>query len=46
MVKKIRYLVDHPEERGRMGKNSRKLVEEEFDWKKIAKRYLEFRRRL
>lgn len=31
----------HPEERIRMGENSRKLAEEEFDWSKIAEGYLE-----
>ena len=40
LAEKIRYLVDNPEERIRMGKNSRKLAEEEFDWKKIAEKYL------
>ncbi len=35
------YLIDNEEERIRMGENSRKLAEEEFDWGKIAERYLE-----
>jgi len=33
--------MDHPEEREIMGRNSRKLAREEFDWRKITERYLE-----
>ena len=40
LAEKIRYLIDNLEERERMGKNSRKLAREEFDWKKITERYL------
>ena len=39
LAEKIKYLIDNEEERERMGKNSRKLSEEEFDWSKIAGRY-------
>jgi ubiquinone/menaquinone biosynthesis C-methylase UbiE len=41
---KIIYIVAEKaiqEEKERMGKNSKKLAEEEFEWKKIAEKYLE-----
>jgi glycosyltransferase involved in cell wall biosynthesis len=41
LAEKIGYLIENEEERAIMGKNSRKLAKEEFDWEKIAKRYLE-----
>ncbi len=41
LAERIMYLIDNEEERIRMGENSRKLAEEEFDWRKIAERYLE-----
>ena len=41
LADKIKYLIDHPEKWEGMGRNSRKLAEEEFDWKKIAEKYLE-----
>ncbi|MEM5854499.1 MAG: glycosyltransferase family 4 protein [Candidatus Aenigmatarchaeota archaeon] len=40
LAEKIEYLIENKEERIRMGKNSRKLAQEEFDWKKIAEKYL------
>jgi len=40
LAEKIKYLIDNPEERERMGENSRKLAREEFDWEKIAEGYL------
>ncbi|MFH8120359.1 MAG: glycosyltransferase family 4 protein [Candidatus Aenigmatarchaeota archaeon] len=39
LAEKIKYLVENEEERLRMGRNSRKLAEE-FDWKKIAEKYI------
>jgi glycosyltransferase involved in cell wall biosynthesis len=40
LAEKIGYLIENEEERAMMGKNSRKLAKEEFDWEKIAERYL------
>lgn len=41
LAEKIKYLIYNEEERIRMGKNSKKLAEEKFDWEKIAEKYLE-----
>jgi glycosyltransferase involved in cell wall biosynthesis len=40
LADKIKHLIENEEERMRMGKNSRKLAKEEFDWEKIAEKYL------
>jgi len=40
LAEKIEYLIGNEEERVRMGNNSRKLAEDEFDWEKIQKKYL------
>ena len=40
LAEKIKYLIDNPEERKRMGANSRRYAVEEFDWKKVAERLL------
>ncbi|MCS7138833.1 MAG: glycosyltransferase family 4 protein [Crenarchaeota archaeon] len=40
LSRKIKYLVENSEERKIMGQNSRKLAEDQFDWSKIAERYL------
>ncbi|MGB2982717.1 MAG: glycosyltransferase, partial [Candidatus Bipolaricaulia bacterium] len=37
----IRYLVDHPEERSRMGKNGRAAVEERCNWEHEAAKLLD-----
>ena len=36
----IRYLLDHPEEARQMGKNGRRAIEEEFNWKVEEKKLL------
>ncbi len=41
LAEKIAHLLENEEERKRMGRNSRKLAEEEFDWSKIAEKYAE-----
>ena len=41
LAEKLRYLIDNEEEREKMGRNSRKLAEDEFDWSKITDKYLE-----
>ena len=41
LAEKIKYLIDHPEGWEELGRNSRKLAEEKFDWGKIAEKYLE-----
>jgi glycosyltransferase involved in cell wall biosynthesis len=40
LADKIKYLIDNPDEQERMGANSRKYAEEEFDWGKVAERLL------
>ncbi len=40
LAEKIKYLLSHPQQREIMGKNSRKLAEERFDWRRISERYL------
>lgn len=40
LAEKMKYLIDNPEERRKMGANSRKYAEEEFDWSKVAERLL------
>jgi glycosyltransferase involved in cell wall biosynthesis len=40
LAEKIKYLIENEKEKIRMGKNSRKLAKEEFDWKVVAESYL------
>lgn len=46
LADKIRYLVENDEIRKEMGENSRKLVEEEFSWEKIAEKYVKVYKKL
>lgn len=41
LAEKIGYMVKNEEERVSMGERSRRLAEDEFDWSRIAERYLE-----
>jgi len=36
LAERIRYLIDNPEERKRMGINSRRYAEEKFTWNKVS----------
>jgi glycosyltransferase involved in cell wall biosynthesis len=40
LAERIKYLVEDEEERKKMGRNSRKLAENKFDWSEITERYL------
>ena len=44
LAEKLKYLIDKPEERERMGAYGRRLAEEEFDWNKIAEKLVEIYR--
>jgi glycosyltransferase involved in cell wall biosynthesis len=38
IVEGVKYLIDHPEERARLGANARRTVEENYTWKDNARR--------
>jgi glycosyltransferase involved in cell wall biosynthesis len=40
LAENIRYLVENESERRKMGRNSKKLAEDEFDWEKVSEKYL------
>jgi len=40
-IETIKFLMDNPEERMKLGKKARKYVKEHFDWSVIGRRYLE-----
>jgi len=40
LAEKIAYLIDNRDDRRRMGENSRRYAEEEFNWGKVAERLL------
>jgi glycosyltransferase involved in cell wall biosynthesis len=46
LAEKIKYLVDHAEERKRMGINSRQHALNEFSWEIMAERYLQTYRKV
>jgi glycosyltransferase involved in cell wall biosynthesis len=41
LAEKIKYLINHSEERERMGANAREFAERNFDWNIITEKYLE-----
>lgn len=45
-VETIKFLMDNPEERIKLGKKARKYVKENFDWSVIGRKYLEEFRKL
>jgi len=41
LAEKIKFLVDNPGEREKMGENSRKLAEEMFNWENVSRKLLQ-----
>lgn len=46
LADRLLELIDNPYERRRMGKESRKIAEQEFDWEYIAKQYVQIYERI
>jgi glycosyltransferase involved in cell wall biosynthesis len=46
MAERLAELIANPYERRRMGKESRKIAEQEFDWEYIAEQYVEIYQRI
>ena len=41
IAKAIEYLLEHPEERKRMGESGRRAVEEKYNWEREGEKLLE-----
>lgn len=41
LAERIKYLIDHPEERSRMGLNSKKFAKDQFSWSLISQKILQ-----
>jgi glycosyltransferase involved in cell wall biosynthesis len=46
LAERLADLIDNPYERQRMGKESRKIAEQEFAWEYIAEQYVEIYKRI
>jgi len=46
IAKAIEYLLEHPEERKRMGESGRRGVEEKYNWEREGKKLLELYEKL
>ncbi|MEW5961595.1 MAG: glycosyltransferase [Chloroflexota bacterium] len=46
LADRLASLIDNPYERRRMGKESRKIAEQEFDWEYITEQYVEIYKRI
>ena len=46
LAERLADLINNPHERRRMGKESRKIAEREFDWEYITKQYVEIYKRI
>jgi glycosyltransferase involved in cell wall biosynthesis len=46
MADRLRRLINNPYERGRMGRESRKIAEREFSWEYITAQYVDIYERV